>query len=59
MTLAASATFIFFALNVPASIIDPYKSSIKFAALSDEPLVIFFILVRVFTLSPGFTLSGL
>ena len=59
MTLAASATLIEGALYVPAVIIDLYKSSIKSEISGVEPLVIFKILVNVFSLSPGLIRSGL
>ena len=59
ITLAASATFIEGALYVPAVIMDLYKESTKSAISGVEPLVIFKILVNVFSLSPGLMRSGL
>ena len=55
ITFAASATLIDEAGKVPADIMLLYRSSISLAVSCVEPLVIFLILVRVFTLSPGLT----
>ena len=59
MTFSASATFMDGARYVPAEIMLEYKLSIKSDDNSQHPLVIFLIFVIVFTLSPGFILSGL
>ena len=58
MALLASATFILAALKVPAVIIELYKSSTKLAISGFDPDVTFFMVVKVFTLSPGTILSG-
>lgn len=52
ITLAASDILMDGALYVPAVIIDLYKASTKSAISGVEPLVIFKILVNVFSLSP-------
>ena len=59
ITLAASATEIDEALNVPADIILPYNWSIKFKICLLDPETTFFILVIVCFISPGLILSGL
>ena len=59
ITFAASATLILGVKYVPAEIIHLYKLSISLAISLVEPLVIFVILLSVFTLSPGLILSGL
>ena len=58
MPLLASATSIDGALCVPAMIMLPYKSSIKFATSGVDPEVTFTIFKSVLILSPGFILSG-
>lgn len=59
ITFAASATLILEALCVPAVIILAYTVSTVFAISGVLPLVIFLILVKVLTLSPGLIRSGL
>ena len=58
MIFADSATFIELALCTPASIISSYTFAIFSADSASHPLVTFTILVRVWSLSPGFILSG-
>lgn len=59
MTFAASATFIDGALCVPAVTIDEYTTSTKSAISGVEPEVIFIIVVKRLSLSPGLIRSGL
>ena len=59
ITLTASITLMFAAGKVPADIMFLQRLSTSFAISGVDSLVIFFIFSYVFTLSPGFTLSGL
>ena len=59
INFAASATLVEVALNVRASIILHYSSSISFIVFGDSPEIIFWVFTNVLTLSPGFILSGL
>ena len=59
MIFADSATFIDEHINVPAVIIEEYKSFTNFVTLLFDPLVNFTIEVNLFLLSPGLILSGL
>ena len=58
ITLAASATFILFALCVPATMISLYNSSTSVAISGVEPAVTFLILTILCFLSPGLIRSG-
>ena len=58
IALDASATFKLGAIWVPAVIILAYNELTICAISGVEPEVTFLILVNVFTLSPGFILSG-
>ena len=59
ITLAASATFRLLAWCVPAVMIWRYSASTASATSGVLPLVIFLMVVRVLTLSPGLMRSGL
>jgi hypothetical protein len=58
ITFADSAILILFVRKVPALIIFLYKLSTNLLVFSLEPEVIFFIVVKLFFLSPGLILSG-